>query len=346
MNKRNIFHNPYHEKHKGWIDDEGQPWDVPERLFGIVEQLLLDEESSEWILVPEVHEETLDIIAKIHSPEMITAIRDAAEAADDNNPVKSSYDRDTETNASAIYPDTFNQALMSAEVTLAATDALLGNEDLRMTVALSRPPGHHAGRDFYHGFCFFNNAAIAAEALKEAGKKVAILDIDVHHGDGIQDIFQEEPNVLYVSLHVDPNEVFPHTGYADETGIGAGEGSILNLPFPIGVSNEEYFGLLKQAQEKILSFNADYLIIEAGFDGHAREWPDLPPLTHLDNAEYSEIGGQLANMDMRTLIIMGGGYNHDVTPEAFTAFVKGFEVGANVHAGEVYTSDSVLPTQE
>lgn len=341
--ERHIYHNSEHYKHKGWIDGEGQSWDVPERLYGIVNELLSDTIPTEWVVVPEIHKETLDLVSKVHSPAMMQTIYETGLRATDDTPLKSSYDRDTETNASAIYPGTFEQALFSAEATLAATDALLNDEEKRLTVALSRPPGHHAGREFYHGFCFFNNAAIAAEALKEAGKRVAILDFDVHHGDGIQDIFQDESEVLYVSLHADPNEIFPHTGHADEIGIGDGEGTILNLPFPIGVSNEEYFKLLAHAQDKIQSFGADYLIVEAGFDGHAREWPDLPPLTHLDDQEYAEIGDRLGHMDMRTLIIMGGGYNHDVTPGAFASFVRGFEIGANLRSAEVYTSESTLP---
>lgn len=343
MTERFIYHNPDHARHKGWIDNEGQPWDVPERLYGIVNELLSDTIDTEWILVPEVHPETVDLVSRIHSPAMMQAIMEAGFEATDDIPVKSAYDRDTETNASAIYQGTYEQALFAAEATLAAADALLNDEEKQLTIALSRPPGHHAGREFYHGFCFFNNAAIAAQAFKDAGKRVAILDIDVHHGDGIQDIFQDESEVLYVSLHADPDEIFPHTGYAHETGVGEGKGTILNLPFPIGVSNEGYFALLETAKQKIASFGADVLIVEAGFDGHAREWPDLPPLTQLDNPEYAAIGNNIATLDMKTLIIMGGGYNHDVTPEAFSAFVKGFEVGADIRDAEVYTAESVLP---
>ncbi|MBC7459120.1 hypothetical protein H7200_00180 [Candidatus Saccharibacteria bacterium] len=346
MTERHIYHNAEHHKHKGWIDDEGQPWDVPERVYGIVTELLADTIPTEWIVVPELHPETIEIVSRVHSPDMMQAIYEAGLQATADIPVKSAYDRDKFTNASAVYPGTYEQALFSAEAILAATDGLLGDEEKRLTIALSRPPGHHAGREFYHGFCFINNAAIAAQAMKDAGNRVAILDIDVHHGDGIQDIFEDESEVLYVSLHADPDQLEPHTGYAIETGVGAGEGTILNLPFPIGVSNDDYFGLLERAKEKIKSFGADYLIIEAGFDGHAREWPDLPPLTNLDNPEYAQVGNLLGAMDMRTLIIMGGGYNHDVTPKAFAGFVKGFEEGAKLREADVYTAVSVLPDAE
>lgn len=343
MSERHIYHYPEHQKHKGWIDDDGQPWDVPERLYGVVDELLSDTTTTEWIIVPEVYPETLDVIAKVHSRDMIMAIQRAAAEATDEFPVKSSYDIDTETNASAIYPGTFDQALAAAETALAAADGLMGDVDRKLTIALSRPPGHHAGSDFYHGFCYFNNAAIAAEALKESGKKVAILDIDVHHGDGTQDIVGDDPDVLYVSLHADPDELMPHTGYEDETGNGGAEGTVLNLPFAIGVSNEQYSELIERAIEKIRSFGTDVLIIEAGFDGHAREWPELPPLTNLDDDDYASIGSRLGINNLPTLILLGGGYNHEVTPKAFTAFVKGFEDGAGLTGAAVYSSDTALP---
>ncbi len=343
MKDRHIYHNPDHKAHKGWIDEDGQPWDVPERLYGVVTELLSDPRSTEWIIIPEIHPETIKIVEKLHSANMIEAIYKAGLASSEDEPVKSRYDIDNGTNASAIYPGTLEQAFNSAEISIAAADGLLNDEGKRLTIALARPPGHHAGREFYHGFCFLNNAAIAAEALKQAGKRVAILDIDVHHGDGTQDILQDDPDILYVSLHADPDELMPHTGYPHETGNGTAEGTILNLPFPIGVSYEDYMQLLARAKDKIISFGTDILIVEAGFDGHAREWPDLPPLTHLDNAEYGQIGQSLGEMSIRSLILFGGGYNHEVTPKAFRSFVNGFENGANIDTTDIYTSDSILP---
>jgi len=263
MSERQVYHNPKQERHRGWIDDEGQPWDVPERLYGVVNELLSDTVPTEWIVISEIHSETTDIVGRVHSQAMMRAIYEAGLLAGDDSPVKSYFDVDHETNASAVYPGTYEQALNAAETTIAAADGLILDKNRMLTIALSRPPGHHAGRNFYHGFCFFNNAAIAAEVLKDAGKKVAILDIDVHHGDGTQDIVENDPNILYVSVHADPDELMPHTGYEHETGAMGAEGTVLNLPFPIGVSNENYFRLVHRAQEKIRSFGADVLIIEA-----------------------------------------------------------------------------------
>jgi acetoin utilization deacetylase AcuC-like enzyme len=215
--------------------------------------------------------------------------------------------------------------------------------DKKLTISMSRPPGHHAGREFYHGFCYFNNSAVAAQEILKSGKKVAILDIDVHHGDGVQDIFYDHPSVLYVSLHADPNEVFPNTGHLEEQGTQNAMGTTLNLPFPIGVSVDDYFGLLDIAENRIYEFKPDFLIIEAGFDGHVNEFPDLPPLTQLDDIEYGKIGQTIGNLNIPSLVIMGGGYNHEVTPNAFLEFIKGLESGLNITGAEIYSVLDTIP---
>ncbi len=155
MPERIIYHNPDHIDHKGWTDTEGKPWDVPDRLFLVVDALLSDDTSrTEWLVVPEFYQETFDVIAKAHSVEMIEAIARASEEATNERPVKTRFDKGAETDASAIYPGTFEQALMSAECAVSAADALLtGQTELAITV--SRPPGHHAGREFYHWLLLF-----------------------------------------------------------------------------------------------------------------------------------------------------------------------------------------------
>lgn len=341
MPERIVYHNPDHIEHKGWIDAEGKPWDVPERLLLVLDALLSDDTlRTEWLVVPEFHQETLDIITKAHAVEMVEAIAQASGEATSNRPVKTRFDKGAETDASAIYPGTFEQALMSAECVVSAADALVSNQtDFAITV--SRPPGHHAGRNFYHGFCYFNLAAIAAEAMKESGQRAAIIDFDIHHGDGTQDIFYDDPDVFYTSLHADPNVVMPGTGHATDTGAS---NNIANFPLPIGVDFETYMQSLDEACQRIQEFSPDYLIIEAGFDGHKDEFPDLPPITQLGDEEYYEIGKRIGAIQIPCLVIFGGGYNQDVTSGAFLKYIQGMEVGRGVRNEiNLFASDDILP---
>lgn len=342
MPERIIYHNADHVDHKGWTEDSGKTWDVPERLFLVIDALLNDDtKRTEWFITPEFHQETFDLIQKVHSPAMIEAIAQASGEATNTQPVKTRFDKDQETNATAIYPGTFEQALMSAEcATEAATALITGETELAITV--SRPPGHHAGREFYHGFCYFNLAAIAAETMKESGKRVAIIDIDIHHGDGTQDIFYDDPDVMYASLHADPNLVMPGTGHANETGKWD---NMVNFPVPIGVDPESYLRFLDMAIERIVTFAPDYLIIEAGFDGHKDEFPNLPPITQLGDLEYREIGKRIGQIGLPNLAIFGGGYNQDVTSSAFLQFIQGLNSGKySKTAAKLYTTD-VTPSE-
>src|SRR5277367_1834923 len=161
----------------------------------------------------------------------------------------------------SISAGTWEAALAAAEVAL--TGAALLAEGERAAFALCRPPGHHAARDLYGGYCFLNNAAVAAQFLRDAGAaRVAILDVDFHHGNGTQDIFYERPDVLYVSLHGDPKEAFPYfSGYADETGSGAGAGCNLNIPLPPGTEFTIWQDALRSALLRIVDFRADALVV-------------------------------------------------------------------------------------
>ena len=157
---------------------------------------------------------------------------------------------------------------------LAAADAALTAADLvaagaPAAYALCRPPGHHAGPGYYGGFCFLNNAAIAARSLARLGR-VAVVDVDFHHGNGTQDVFWEDPEVLYVSLHGDPAGHYPHfTGAADETGGGAGTGTNRNLPLPDGTGDDAYLAALGEAMAVVAGFDPATLVVSAGFDTFA-----------------------------------------------------------------------------
>ena len=347
MTERFVFHNPSQDRHKGWVDQDGKKWDVPQRIFNIVSELLSDTTGTEWFILLETHPETLELLKQIHNRELIRAIQEASEQASESEMIRTSYDKDVQSGSSGIYSGTYEQALMAVECAVTAADALI-SDGKRLTLSLSRPPGHHAGKEFYHGFCYFNNAAAAAYELKEAGKRVAILDIDVHHGDGTQDIFYNDGQVLYVSIHANPEEIFPHTGYSDEKGEENGEGATINLPFPVGVSVEEYFNLVRIAKSRIQEFHADCLVISAGFDTHKREYADLPPVTQLETEDYHSLGALLGEMSLPSCVVLEGGYNTETLPKALLQFMKGMEEGMQIVSEdmEMYSSDVTPPLEE
>lgn len=173
---------------------------------------------------------------------------------------------------------TFEVALLAAGGVIDAVDAVMAGR-LRNAFCAVRPPGHHAERSHAMGFCFFNNVAIAAEYLRAQHdlERVAILDWDVHHGNGTQHHFEGDPNVLYVSIHQDPRTLFPGTGWAHEVGVGEGVGATLNVPMMPASGDREY----RQAFETrilpaISAFRPEFLLISAGFDAHRED-----PLGHV-----------------------------------------------------------------
>lgn len=173
--------------------------------------------------------------------------------------------------------------------------------------ALCRPPGHHAARDLYGGYCFLNNAAIAAEAFIDDGaQRVAVLDVDFHHGNGTQDIFYERDDVLFVSLHGQPEDAFPHfLGYADETGAGRGEGFTINYPMPPGTPYAVWGDALEDACRRIADFAPDALVVSLGVDTFEKDPISFFKLASDDFIRYGERIGRLR---LPTLFVMEGGY--------------------------------------
>ena len=188
-----------------------------------------------------------------------------------------------------------------------------GNSNVKAAFCTTRPPGHHAGADFMGGYCFLNNAAVAAQTLvnqinlRNAGSaKVAILDVDYHHGNGTQSIFYDRADVLFVSIHGDPRTEYPfYLGHAEEIGEGAGLGFNLNLPLPAGSSKAVWFAALTTACEKIKQFGADTLVVSLGLD----TFEDDPISTFaLKSDDYLELGGVLKQLGLATVFILEGGY--------------------------------------
>jgi acetoin utilization deacetylase AcuC-like enzyme len=222
-----------------------------------------------------------------------------------------------------IVAGTYRAARAAADAALTAAALLL--EGQRIAFALCRPPGHHAGRDLYGGYCYLNNAAIAAQYLGTGdwglGAKgtlesqslvpnrqspIAILDIDFHHGNGTQQIFYERDDVLFVSIHADPVREYPYfSGYADEQGAAAGEGYNLNFPLEAGVTNERYLAVLDQALAAIADFAPRFLVVSAGFDTFGGD-----PIGDfaLTTDAYALIGRRIAELGLATLVVQEGGY--------------------------------------
>ncbi len=220
-----------------------------------------------------------------------------------------------------ITADTWRSAYASAQSALAATQAVLDGE--RAAFALCRPPGHHAGADYCGGYCHLNVAAIAAQAARDAGvERVAILDIDYHHGNGTQDIFYARADVFYASVHADPKRDYPfYWGHADETGEGAGLGTTLNLPLPHGTSRDAFRAAQARALEAIAAFDPGLLVVSFGAD----TWEGDPISQFaLTTPDYAVLAGDIAARGWPSVIVMEGGYAVDALGHNVASFLNGF----------------------
>lgn len=206
----------------------------------------------------------------------------------------------------SISGGTAEAAYTSAQVALTAAEQISSGAAKQM-FALCRPPGHHASKDQYGGYCFYNNAAIAAQHMRDQGAaKVAILDVDFHHGNGTQAIFYDRDDVLFLSLHGDPAEAFPHfLGYAEETGTGKGEGFNVNYALPPKTPYAVWAEALDDALSKISSYGPDALIVSFGAD----TFEDDPiSFFKLTSADFIDMGNRIARLGLPMLTVMEGGY--------------------------------------
>lgn len=224
--------------------------------------------------------------------------------------------------SSPVLEGTWKAARAAADCALTGARLIDGGEPAAF--ALCRPPGHHAGRDYFGGYCFLNNAAIAAQYFRDAGAaRVAVLDIDYHHGNGTQDIFYDRGDVLTVSIHGDPVQEYPYyIGFADETGTGAGTGTNLNLPLPWGSDFAAWSAALEQGLARIRDFAPDRLVVSLGVDTF-----EADPISHfrLTGADYPQIGRRIAGLGLPTLFVMEGGYAIEAIGVNAVNVLKGFE---------------------
>ena len=221
-----------------------------------------------------------------------------------------------------IVPGTYAAARSAVDVALTTVDLVLGGE--AAAYGLCRPPGHHAARSMYGGYCYFNNAAIAAEAIVgRTGEPVAILDLDYHHGNGTEQIFWRRGDVLYVSLHADPERQYPYfLGRADETGEGPGKGANLNLPLPAGLTDEAFLDALDIGLERIAGHGGSVVVVSLGFDTFGQD-----PIGDfaLTTPVYDEVGRRVAALGRRLVIIQEGGYYVPALGDNARTWLRGAE---------------------
>ncbi len=225
-------------------------------------------------------------------------------------------------NGSPLSAGTWAAAKAGADA--AASAAALIGEGARAVFCCSRPPGHHAGADFMGGYCFLNNAAVAAQALRNGGaQRVAVLDVDYHHGNGTQSIFFDRADVLFVSLHGDPRTEYPfYLGHADETGEGAGQGFNFNLPLPAGSSVGAWFDALEQGCLRIATHGAQALVVSLGLDTFEGD----PISTFaLQPADFRRLGRRLAALGLPAVFVLEGGYAAEALGSNAVQVIDGFE---------------------
>lgn len=217
-----------------------------------------------------------------------------------------------------IIATTWSASVASASLAYAAAEAIYAGE--RRTYARCRPPGHHAGRDMCGGYCYLNNAALAAQHLTRRGR-VAILDIDIHHGNGTQQIFYERDDVFFASIHGHPDVCYPYyLGFADETGSGAGAGYNLNIPLPFGTNDTQFLAAVDHALQRIVATECRTLVVSAGFDTYTGD-----PLGgfNVTRACYNAIGRRCAQIGIPLVIIQEGGYVVEALGDNVVALLDG-----------------------
>jgi acetoin utilization deacetylase AcuC-like enzyme len=218
--------------------------------------------------------------------------------------------------SSPLLAGTWRAAREAVDIALTAADLLLAGE---MAYALARPPGHHAGRDFYGGFCFFNNSAVAAAHLRDAGRRVAVIDLDIHHGNGTQAIFWDDPRVLTLSVHEHPDIGYPYfTGYEDETGGPGAPGLNVNSTVAAGCDDDSYLRALIPALARVAEFEPDAMVVPLGLDGLSGD-----PLSsaRLTPRGFGRIGAEVAGLRLPTLVVQEGGYALEDLRAGLAAFL-------------------------
>jgi acetoin utilization deacetylase AcuC-like enzyme len=287
----------------------------PERLRAI-HNALKEADLLELLVLLRPDYAPLEWVERLHDPEYIQRFKAACEKGG----------QIFMTQDCGICRDSYQTALLAVGGVMLAVEAVMGGQVDNAFCAV-RPPGHHAERNRAMGFCFFNNVALGAVyALEHFGlERVAIIDWDVHHGNGTQHLFEADPRVFYVSLHEDPQHCYPGTGYRREEGKGEGQGFTLNLPLPPHSDDSDYLtALKKEVLPRLQAFAPQFVFISAGFDAHAND-----PLAHMNVSRegYREMGQLLLDLAQETaggrlVTVLEGGYNLEVLEECVEDHVR------------------------
>jgi acetoin utilization deacetylase AcuC-like enzyme len=280
----------------------------PDRLRAI-QASLKDSGILELLIQLKPYPAPLDWVERLHDPDYIRRFQEACRRGQEIFEVQDC----------GISPESYEIALLSAGGVMAAVDAIMGDKADNVFCAV-RPPGHHAERAQALGFCFFNNVALGALYLLEnfGLERVAIVDWDVHHGNGTQHLFEADPRVFYLSLHEDPQYCYPGTGYRREEGKGPGQGFTLNLPFPPHRGDQEYLDALRnEGLPRLRQFAPQFVMISAGFDAHAKDPLAQMNLTRRGYQEMTRLVLDLAQESAggRLITALEGGYNLEVLKE-------------------------------
>ena len=215
---------------------------------------------------------------------------------------------------------TWTSSYWSAQSAVAGAEAILAGD--HKAYALCRPPGHHARHDAAGGFCYINSAAVAAQHLRSKFKRVAVLDTDMHHGQGVQEIFYARDDVLYVSVHGDPTNFYPVVaGFDDEQGEGAGKGFNHNLPMPHGASDQVFFESVDKAIETLNQFKPDAVVLALGFDVYKDDPQSLVAVT---TGGFEKLGRIVSDLSLPTLVVQEGGYHLGDMADNTASFFSGF----------------------
>ena len=343
-----IFYNPNHQQHdppfEGYVDSGPQPsYEKAERAEIVYAAL----KETDWADFHQPVDFGLEPVLTVHSVAYAEYLRSAYQDWKAHSPVDgvafvpSTHGIDHQQAQTlsdseqvgfflldktfAVTQGTFSAALHSAYCALAGAQAVAAGEST--VFSLCRPPGHHAGQEIGGGYCYFNNAAIAAQWFSERGK-VAILDVDYHAGNGTQAIFYERADALTISLHADPGFEYPYyAGYANEMGARAGSGYHRNFPLPAGTDLPLYLEALESALELINRFAPEYLVVSAGLDIFKDD-----PLGSFKLAQddIHRIGREVSSLELPTLIVMEGGYHLPTLGSNFRAFLEPFQERASI----------------